>query len=134
MSVETAELKPGQTVSERTFVLDADTVEGYVEAVGDRSIATRPAVLRDLVPPMAVAAISLRGVVEDLSIPGGTLHTGQELEFKRAVRVGETLECRATVAQHSVRGGRHFVAVRLSVEDAEHREVMTGKSILVMPE
>ena len=82
---------------------------------------------------MAVAALSLRGVVEDLAIPGGTLHVGQELEFVRAVPIGSTLECKATVLQNSVRGEWRFFVGQLAVEDKSGHEVMKGKSTLMLP-
>ena len=125
-----ATLETGQLISERTVLLDADTVAAYVDAVGDTS---RPWAQHGEVPPMAVAALGLSRVIDDLSIPGGTVHAGQELQFGGVVAVGETLWCRATVAQNNVRGGARFVAVALAVHDGRGREVMTGRSTLVVP-
>jgi acyl dehydratase len=133
MPVDYSALAPGQDISVRTYLLDASFVARYIEAVGDRSRIFSQADDSAAAPPMAVAALSLRGVVEDLAIPGGTLHAGQELEFVRAVQIGETLECRATVRQNSVRGGWRFIVVQMAVEDATGREVMRGKSTLVLP-
>ena len=133
MSIDYAALTPGQKVSEQTYRLDADTVERYVEAVEDRSGAFIRSDGQALAPPMAIAALSLRGVVNDLAIPGGTVHAGQELEFQRAVDVGETLACRATVAQNSVRGEWRYMSVQLVVEDSTGRQVMSGRSTLVLP-
>ena len=117
-------LKPGSSSPNGRYFLDADTVAAYVEAVGDTS---RPWAQDGAVPPMAVAALGLRGVIEDLSIPGGTVHAGQELQFGGAVEVGETLSCKATVAQNSCpRCGARFVAVALVVHDGRGREVMIG--------
>jgi acyl dehydratase len=83
---------------------------------------------------MAVAALMLRGVVNDLALPGGTLHTGQEMEFLRTVRAGDELDCTATVAQSSVRGGRRFVVFRLAVENGDGQTVLNGTSTLMVPE
>ena len=82
---------------------------------------------------MAVAALALRGVIDDLGIPGGTVHVGQELEIASAVRAGQAVECTATVVQNSVRGGARFVAVSFDVADEGGRAVMIGKSTLVLP-
>jgi acyl dehydratase len=117
-------------------VLDASTVARYVDAVGDQ---TAGASALDAgggaryAPAMAVAAIAVRGVVNDLQIPGGTLHLGQEVEFVDAVRIGETLTCRATLAQNSVRGGQRILVVMLAVEGDRGRTVMTGKSTIMVP-
>ena len=49
-----ATLELGQLISERTLLLDTETVDAYVEAVGDTS---RPWSQDGAVPPMAVAAL-----------------------------------------------------------------------------
>ena len=113
--------------------MEADAVTRYVEAVGDESGVFDSANKDAVVPPMAVAALTLGGVVNDLAIPGGTLHTSQELEFKGAVQVGETLKCIATVVQNSVRAGRRFLVVRLEVGDSGGRQVMSGRSTITLP-
>ena len=133
MPVDYAALEPGQTISRRTYRLSADMVARYVEAVDDRSAVFDPSDRPAVAPAMAVAALTLRGVVEDLQMPSGTLHAGQELEFHAAVSVGETLECEATIAQSSVRAERRFVVVELSVRDSTGLRVMSGKSTLVVP-
>ncbi len=130
MSIDYSQLTAGQVVSDQTYHLDAGMVSDYVEAVGDRSHDQRG----DQAPPTAVAALSLRGVVNDLQIPGGTLHAGQEMEFRRGVRVGESLACKATLVQNSVRGEWRFIVVQLEVMDNADREVMGGKSTIMVPE
>ncbi len=82
---------------------------------------------------MALAALSVRGVVQDLRIPGGTLHLGQEVEFTGAVAVGETISCTAEMAQNSVRGGQRVLVIRLTVETGDDRIVMKGKSTIAVP-
>ena len=133
MPVDYSKLAPGQRISDQNYTLDADAVSNYTEAVGDRSRLRKSADGRDLAPPMAVAALSLRGVVRDLDIPGGTLHVGQELSFIEVVPIGETLACRATLSQNSVRGGWRFMVVQLEVADSKGRMVMAGKSTITLP-
>jgi acyl dehydratase len=133
MSVDYAQLAPGQEISSRTVVLDAVAVSRYVEAVEDRSAGLTSELGGDPTPPMAIAALTLRGVLTDLAIPGGTVHAGQELEFKGAVRVGETLASRATLAQNSVRGAWRFMVVQVQAVDSTGRTVMEGKSTIMVP-
>ena len=47
--------------------------------------------------------------------------------------MGDTLACRATLLQNSVRGEWRFIVVQLGVEDDEGREVMAGKSTIMLP-
>ena len=133
MSVNYAELAPGQEISRQDVVLDAATVSRYVEAVEDRSAGPTSEIAGGPTPPMAIAALTLRGVLTDLAVPGGAVHVGQELDFKGAVRVGETLACRATLAQNSVRGAWRFMVVRVQAEDSAGRIVMEGKSTIMVP-
>lgn len=110
--------------------MDAETVSRYVQAVGDSSLLDSG---RAYVPPMAIAALGLRGIIADLAIPGGTLHLGQELEFLRAVQVGEALECRASLVQNALRGEWRFMVVQLQVTNGKGQKVMEGKSTITLP-
>jgi acyl dehydratase len=127
--VDYAALSAGQTVSRQVCLLDDATISAYVAAVDDGS----PLAGSEFVTPMAVAALSVRGVVNDLRIPGGTLHLGQEIEFTDAVRVGETITCAAELSQNSLRGASRILVVGLSVTTGNGRTVMTGKSTIAVP-
>ena len=82
---------------------------------------------------MSIAALSLRGVVNDLKIPGGTLHIGQELSFLKPVHVGTHLECTAILSSNSVRREFRFIVVDLNVKDDLNDYVMKGKSTIMLP-
>ena len=125
MAIDYAQLLPRQVVSDRRYVLDEAAVSAYVEAVADSTATPSTA------PPMALAALSLRGVINDLEVPGGTLHVGQEIQFEGSVTPPETLTCRAT--QNSVRGDWRFLIVQVEVEDGSGRQVMGGKSTITVP-
>ncbi len=127
------DLEPGQEVSRRRYCLDSALVSDFVEAVQDDNAPLLDSDGRELVPAMAVAALSVRGVVEDLRIPGGTLHVGQEFEFSRAVAVGEAVECVGRLAQNSARGGRRFLVVECLASVEGGIEVMRGKSTVMIP-
>lgn len=135
MPIDYAAFVKGQKVSSQTYLLDLETVSQYIDAVGSspQRWALSGETKSRLVPPMAIAALSLRGVVNDLAIPGGTLHTGQELEFISPVYIGETLECSAVILQNSVRGDWRFLVVDISVMYVKGRNVMTGKSTIMLP-
>ena len=133
MAADYSVLAVGDEISSKTYVLDTEAVAKYVAAVGDQSSIFDPTDDRAVAPAMAIAALSLRGVVSDLGVPRGTVHAGQELEFSGVARLGDELTCKAILLQNSVRGGTRFVAVQLSVTDRAGRHVMSGKSTLVMP-
>lgn len=132
-SIDYSKLTSGSEVSSRTIVLIEDSIAGYVDAVGDANGCLVGEGGARLTPPMALAALTLGGVIDDLKIPGGTVHAGQEIEFREAVPLGETIGCRATVVQNSVRGGMRFMVIRLTVENGDGRKVMEGKSTIILP-
>ncbi len=131
--MEYGDLEVGQEVSRHSYCLDVELVSSYVEAVQDESALLHTDGGDKLVPAMALAALSMRGVVEDLRIPGGTLHVGQEFEFSGAVMVGDSVNCVATLAQNSVRGDWRFLVVECLVADEVGSEVMNGKSTIMIP-
>jgi hypothetical protein len=127
------ELEAGREISRHCYRIDHDMVADYVEAVQDRGERLSDESGRPLVPAMAVAALSIRGVVQDLRIPGGTLHVGQEFEFSGGVVVGSSLDCAAILTQNSIRGDWRFLGIECSVTDEEGSSVMTGKSTIMIP-
>ena len=132
MPLNYGELALGDEISSRTLVLDLESVDRYAEAVADANVVYDADGVR-LVPPMAIAALSLSGVINDLQIPGGTVHASQELEFSRAVAVGASLQCTAKLAGNSTRGDWRFMVVDLRVAGAGGTVVMTGKSTILLP-
>ena len=75
-------------------------VEGYLSATGED-----PARWRDAVPPLLLAAFMVGGLLARVPIPLEVMHTGQEIEARRAVRPGEALDIRITVSALSQRRG-----------------------------
>lgn len=89
-----------------------DEIKGYLSATGED-----PARWTDAVPPLLLAAFIVGGLLERVPIPLEVMHTGQEIEARRAVRPGEPLDVRITVAALSQRRGAtiaQFEAVALS--------------------
>ena len=135
-TIDYAALAVGQEVSRQSYVLDKKSVALYMEAVQDNSSVDTPyesTGLANLAPPMSVAALSLRGVVTDLKIPGGTLHVGQEITYNKPVEVGEHLDCLAVLTSNNVRGDWRFMVVDLQVSDSTGEIVMGGKSTILLP-
>ena len=128
-----SQLKLGQRFSVHRYTPDSDMAAEYALAVQDGNPPMADESGREIVPPMAAAALSLRGIVEDLRIPGGTLHAGQEFAFGAAVRVGDSLRCDAVISQNSVRGGWRFLVIECAATDADGAETMGGKSTIMIP-
>jgi 3-hydroxybutyryl-CoA dehydratase len=122
-------LPKGYQFSPTTFDLSPQWVGDYITAVEDSAIGA----FVDLVPPMAVAALSVRALLEEASLPPGAIHLAQELAFCRAIERGEQLTARARVASRGERQGWVLMGVELALEDGDSLEVMTGRATLTCP-
>ena len=128
-----AALPRGHQLPEGRFRLSADDVRRYLEAVGDCSNAygqgsEGPA----WVPPLAVAALALRAILEQGELPAGALHAGQEVEFRHPVPVGAPLRARARVAQRSEMRGAVVSVIEFEVgEERSSGPAMVGRATVI---
>jgi acyl dehydratase len=123
-------LAKGHQVPPSTFELSPQWVREYAAAVEDEAIGTLDG---DLVPPMAVAALSVRSLLEGAQLPPGAIHLGQEMAFLRPLRVGERLTVSARIASRGERQGWIVMGIELNVETEGGDPVMNGRALLTMP-
>jgi acyl dehydratase len=90
------DLKAGQEFPAAAFQVDSATASDYLKAVEEDSVIYQNT---GLVPPMAVAALALKALINAISMPPGTIHVSQEFEFMAAVSTQDTLTSRATVSR-----------------------------------
>jgi hypothetical protein len=102
-------LPRGHELSPATFRMDADLVARYQSAVGDGNRYDTA------LPPLAVVALGLEALQSEISLPEGSLHTGQEVEHQGALLVGDTLTMTGRVAQRSERQGYVISVIVLQI-------------------
>jgi acyl dehydratase len=81
---------------------------------------------------MAIAALSIRALLEHAALAPGTIHAGQEVAFHSAAKTGETLTVGATVASRGERAGWVLMGVDLEASGAGG-VVMTGRATITFP-
>ena len=123
-------LPKGHQFPPTSFELIPEWVREYTESVDDDTIG---ALGPGLVPPMAVAALSVRALLESAPLPVGAVHVAQELAFSRPVSEGQGLVVKAGVASRGERQGWVLMGVDLQVETDRHELVMTGKAMVTFP-
>ena len=123
-------LEPGHALVDREILISESMAAAYVRAVGDENTLYAEA---GLVPPMAVAALVMAEAMDAVSLPAGTVHTGQELTFSRPVAVDSAVRCSATVAANSVRRGTRFLTLDLRGE-LDGEAAVQGRAALAVPE
>lgn len=122
-----SELQPESIISENQYQFSEDFINKYTESVKDNSD------YKNNVPPMAISALSIRGVLNDLNIPGGTVHVSQEFNYFSPVQKSDKIECLATIISNNVRGGWRFLVIKLETISENHKLIMTGKSTIMIP-
>jgi hypothetical protein len=129
MPATLAALPKGHEFPPTTFTLSPEWVDAYVAAVGDTAIRDAGP---NLVPPMAIAALSIRSLIEASPLPPGTLHAGQELAFHCAAHIGEQLTVTASIVSRGERAGWVLMSVDLAASSAD-APVMTGRATVTFP-
>ncbi len=105
-------------------------VSQYVAVVDDQSSIYAEA---GLVPMTALAAIGVRTLLAGLGLPPGAIHIAQELESHGAARVGQSVLCRARVAQASQRRDSSFTVLEFTLTDDKGETILKGRTTLLVP-
>ncbi len=130
-----AQLPRGHRFAPVGFHLSAADVRRYVEAVED---ANRTYFDNDgrlaWAPPLAAAAFALKAVMDQASLPAGSLHTGQDLEFRRPIAADSDLTAHASVVQRSEMRGMAVSVIEFEVRlSGQEDVVLVGRSTVMAP-
>ena len=125
-----ASLEKGHQFGAVDFELSPEWVREYIRSVEDGAVADLQG---DAVPPMAIAALSVRALLEQAALPPGAIHLGQELGFHRAARPGERLTATARLISRGERQGWALIGVEMAVADAASDPVLSGRATLTFP-
>jgi hypothetical protein len=104
VAVSLTDLAAGHTFDPISFSVSAGMARAYREAVSDGQDSIYEA-SGNAVPPLAAAALALGALLQQVALPSGSLHAGESLDVQAAIPEGSVLECRARLAQRSVRAG-----------------------------
>jgi acyl dehydratase len=124
-------LETGYELPAVHYTLDRTTIDTYLSAVEETSLLYNDT---DLVPPTAVAALAMAALAKSAEFPPGSIHVSQKLDFKRSMRIGDTVFCRSRIGRVYRRAGMHLITIELRVEDNEAREVLSGETSFVAPQ
>ena len=102
-------LSRGHEFAPATFALSPGQLAAYLAATGDLPR------YGDALPPLAAVALGLAALQEQLSLPDGALHTGQEVEHLAVLPSGGTLTLTGRVAQRSERQGMVISVIEFEI-------------------
>jgi len=124
------QLSAGFEFPPQTYCLDSSAVALYLDAVKENNSLFRSG---KLVPPMAVTAFAMSSLSQAITMPSGTIHVSQELEFLKVVEVGDSITCHSKITRKVERGGLRLMNVDISVANQNQETVLTGRVGFVLP-
>jgi acyl dehydratase len=127
MTVSLADLPKGHEFAATTFEMTPEWVAEYRAAVEDQIDAPG-----DL-PPLALAAFSIRALLDQAALPEGAIHVSQEVSFLNRVEPGGTVVSRARVASRGERRGWVLMGMELSIVDEGGKSMMSGRATITFP-
>jgi hypothetical protein len=125
------QLEAGHKFPAVHYTLDKSTVQAYLAAVEETSDLYQNT---DLVPPTAVAALSMAALAEGTQFPPGCIHTSQKLNFKHSTHIGDIIQCHSRISQSKKRAGMHFITITFYVEDQNKQELLNGETVFIAPQ
>ncbi len=129
--IEYKQLETGFEFAPVGFKLDATMVSDYIRAVEETSPLYQAT---GLVPPLAVAALAMAGLMPTIALPPGTIHVSQELELKDTVGTTDDLTSYTRVGKKQDRGKLHLLTIAFNVLNQRQQTVLSGRAVLMLPE
>ena len=127
MTVSLADLSKGHEFAETRFELTREWVAQYRVAVEDDSSDPSDA------PPLSLATLSIRALLEEAALPSGAIHVSQEIGFSLGRQSSDLVVAKARVASRGERAGWVLMAIELEVEDETGTPMMNGRATITFP-
>lgn len=121
-------LSRGDVLPTVDLTITREDVLAYLDATGESAERWG-----DRVPPVMLSALMLATLLAQVEIPHGVMHTGQEHESMRPVRIGEPLTVTVLVSSHAVRRGALMAAFDAEARAGDEVVAVSRASVLVPP-
>ncbi len=128
--IEYSQIEAGYEFPPASYELDSSMVSTYLKAVEEPGSLFQ---VSGLIPPMAVAAYAMTALSDSISLPPGSIHVSQGLEFIDTVNVGDIITCHAKVTAKHDRGRLCLMTVNLNVFNQNQKKVLAGTTGFVLP-
>ena len=124
------ELPAGHRFPSISYDLTESLITKYLDAVGEQ----REFLEERVVPPLAIAACAMTALSESFSVPPGSIHAAQDLEFCRSVPLDERVSCSGKIASRLERGRLNLISIEINAVDQKGNIVLTGKATIAVPD
>jgi acyl dehydratase len=112
-----------------SYELTEPVIAKYLEAVGEET----DFLTLGIVPPLAIAACAMTAMSQSFTVPPGSIHASQELEFLKMVPIGASVSCGGKIAQKLERGSLNLVMLEINVLNQAGEKVLTGRATIAAP-
>ena len=117
-----------QGVELGAFHTDPEAVAEYLNATGDGlDVYSRTG----LVPPLFLAASSLGLLLRQMGLPGGAVHSLQEIETRSPVSIGHEVRAVANFERPRTRAGLTFITAVCDLTDSSGQTLLVSKSTVM---
>lgn len=120
----------GDVVPPFTIRVRPDDARAYLAATGETEATT--SLWAEHAPPLAAGALLLAGLMDEVPLPAGAVHIGQDFDFVHPIPLDTEIEVRMAIAQQSVRGGQNIVVFGSELS-CDGRVVMRGRTMVTAP-
>lgn len=120
----------GDAVPPFSLRVRADDARAYLTATGE-SEATA-SLWAEHAPPLAVGALLLAGLMDEVPLPAGAVHIGQDFEFVHPIPLGAEVQVQMVIAQQSVRGGQNVIVFGSELS-CDGVVAMRGRTMVAAP-
>ena len=127
MTVSLADVPKGHEFAETRFELTREWVAQYRAAVEDDSSDPSDA------PPLSLASLSIRALLDEAALPSGAIHVSQEMSFSLGRQSSDVVVAKVRVASRGERAGWVLMAIELEVEDETGIPMMKGRATITFP-
>jgi acyl dehydratase len=125
------ELSAGHVFPPVTFTITEEQSRYYRESVGDALPIYDE---QGLAPPLAVAALALAVLLDQISLPAGSLHASESMQVHAPVPSGSMLEARSVLVQRSVRSGWVVSVLNSEITLVDGAPVLTTRASVMTPQ
>lgn len=125
---------PGRVMTEIIAEWEHPVEWGKVRELA-RAVQDRHSEAADLVPPPTFPVVLNADFIERMIVDRlkldrtRTVHGEQEYEYRRPLRIGERVRCRARIASDTTKEGKRGGRMRLVVSEIEMTNALTGEVI-----
>ncbi|MFC1988831.1 MaoC family dehydratase N-terminal domain-containing protein [Chloroflexota bacterium] len=129
-NINYSQIEAGYEFPPGDYTLDTATISTFLKAVENASPLYQDT---GLVPPMAVAASAMAMLARTISMPPGSIHVSQKLEFIDTVSVDDNLTSYATISRTQRRSKLHLLTVDFNVRNQHRQTVLIGIISFILP-